>query len=636
MSETSEINTAHGVVASPEAVDGSAANKRALRTLVFAVPTDRETIQKGDEGKSMRESSDPFEGQYGVGRVIGPPIDLLALAMIEEHCGELGKCFEAYETNIEGFGGRLMRREMPRDIQEATKDDAKGERRELMLLLERPNPDDTFTQLRKKIRHDREATGNAYVEMVPLDGKVVSLNHVESHTMRISKQDDIPTLMETKVVDPETGEVVTRMFYKRFRRYVQERYGRFVFFKEWGDPRIVDSLNGTTYVSEAAAIAARVPKERWANPMKHFRHYCARSPYGLPRYIGNLFSVYGSRASEEINFKTLKNNAIPNLVVMVSGGAMLTEGSIRRLEDFVNSQIKQTDNYSKILLLEAEQADEAAPAGGSAARIELKPLKDVQHDDQLFQNYDKNNRDKIRESFRLPPLLIGRSDNINKATAEASRKLAEEQVFAPERNESDAEWSQLFLEMGFSLWVYRSFSPNVTDAKDLVDVLANTEKTGGITPNMARRILEDILNRPLPPYNRDAVPFDPDVPFSLTMAEAVKGIAAAGGSAAASLGGNTQSGRNALAPNQGQIPAAPAPGTPAPAPAKNQPIGGAFTGLPGPPGHDFSPENVTAVADYIDTFLDNMTGYNQGPAPRRRTRDSAPPEQDGNTPPQGG
>jgi len=77
-----------------------------------------------------------------------------------------------------------------------------------------------------------------------------------------------------------------------------------------------------------------------------------------------------------------------------------------------------------------------------------------------------------------------------------------------------------------------------------VKMVSTIEKTGALTPNEARIIMGDVLNKEPKLYDRDKVPFDPDIPFSLTMAEAVKGIAALGGSKSTGV----------LAPNQGQTP----------------------------------------------------------------------------------
>ena len=114
-------------------------------------------------------------------------------------------------------------------------------------------------------------------------------------------------------------------------------------------------------------------------------------------------------------------------------------------------------------------------------------------------------------------------------------------MFEPERKEMDRIISRFFMDMGFKYWEYKAFSQNVTNDEDLVNILSRIEKTGALTPNFARRIVSDILNTEPELYD-ESVPFDPDVPFSLTMAEAVKG---------GNLGGNPSTG--ALAPNQGQI-----------------------------------------------------------------------------------
>jgi hypothetical protein len=55
-----------------------------------------------------------------------------------------------------------------------------------------------------------------------------------------------------------------------------------------------------------------------------------------------------------------------------------------------------------------------------------------------------------------------------------------------------------------------------------VRILGGAEKTGGMTPRIARNMLEEILGMDLPEFPAN---FPADVPFSLTMAEAVKNTA---------------------------------------------------------------------------------------------------------------
>jgi capsid portal protein len=122
--------------------------------------------------------------------------------------------------------------------------------------------------------------------------------------------------------------------------------------------------------------------------------------------------------------------------------------------------------------------------------------------------------------WRLPPIFVGRTDEYTRTTAESSRVLADEQIFAPERNSFDEFMNRIiFPEMGIIYHKYCSNSPNTTDNQQLVKILSGSEKTGGMTPIIAREILEDILSKELPPFPKD---FPADTPFSLTMAEAVK------------------------------------------------------------------------------------------------------------------
>jgi hypothetical protein len=73
--------------------------------------------------------------------------------------------------------------------------------------------------------------------------------------------------------------------------------------------------------------------------------------------------------------------------------------------------------------------------------------------------------------------------------------------------------------MGIVYHTFKSNSPNTTDNAQLVNILSGAEKTGGMTPRLARQVLGDILGQEMPPFPAG---FNADVPFSLTMAEAVK------------------------------------------------------------------------------------------------------------------
>jgi PBSX family phage portal protein len=505
------------------AIEENSQNKQVLKAIVFS-PSE-EAIKK--QSNDMSDSEDFFQSALGTSRFIEPPLNPLILSMLPESSSELVQCIEAMEINIEAFGQRLIEIKMTDAEKNSNKAEMDREYEEINALLEITNSEEDMTAVRRLTRKDIETTGNGYWELLPNIAdptKLEGINHLPSYKMRLVRQDNTPTKVEKKYLSKDF-KWKSKFFYKRFRRYVQQQGTKVVFFKEWDDPRTIDKRNGDVIEKPDSSN-----KKYWATGVKHFKIPWPRSPYGMPRIMGNLYSIFGSRAADQINYFTFKNNNVPSMVITVSNG-MLTEGSINRIEEYISSQIKRSDNYSKFLLLEAETQDEGNPNPGQM-KIDIKPLQDTQRDDQLFQNYDKNNADKIRRSFRLPPIYVGKAEDFNKATAESSRRLADEQVFDPERKAMDKAINAILTHYNYRFWKVKSNSPNVTDDEVLAKILGGVEKTGGITPRLSREILSDILGRELPEI--DTKKFDPDVPFSLTMADAVKK-------------------KDGLAPNQGQV-----------------------------------------------------------------------------------
>ena len=139
----------------------------------------------------------------------------------------------------------------------------------------------------------------------------------------------------------------------------------------------------------------------------------------------------------------------------------------------------------------------------------------------MFVEYDKNNRNKIRSSFRFSSLFLGNDEGFNRATAQTARRMGEEQVFRPERQSFDWTISNLVLPyLGARFYCIVSRGPIVTDPEVMARSLAAAEKGGGLTPSITRETLEDILGRDLPDVNPDKL--DPDKPMSLQVAEAAK------------------------------------------------------------------------------------------------------------------
>lgn len=519
--------------------------KRRPRLRAIALDMTNQKLVKAIEaepGKSKQVTEkDPLTKLARSRQVIEPPFNLFVLSTLPERNTELGPCIEAMETNIDGFGHRLISRVKTdhKDAPKELKEKVQAEKTRLDNFFLYAGMEDSFRQLRRNTRKDLESTGNGYWEVIrDARGEIQYFAHMKSYQVRLTPQEPDAVQAEMpflKVNRDGSFEIEKRTVYKRFRRYVQSRtvtrtgYTETGYqtrwFKAFGDPRAYDCESGEPIPKDKLPD---YPVEKLANEVIHFKLYSPRSPYGLPRYIGTLLDIEGDRKASEVNYVTLSNNNIPSIVILTNG--VLTEGTIERLKEFFQG-LQGDDNRAKALIIEAESASESeegeSPEG--QVKVSIERLKDQQQTDAMFIEYSKQNKLNVRVSFRLPHLLIGRSEEYNRATAEVSRRIADEQIFAPERDEFDSFVNRiLFPMMGVIYHQFKSNSPNTTDNTELVRILGGSEKTGGMTPRIARHnVLEDILGIELPPF--DPKKFDPDIPFSLTMAEAVKNLGVAAG-----------------------------------------------------------------------------------------------------------
>jgi capsid portal protein len=108
------------------------------------------------------------------------------------------------------------------------------------------------------------------------------------------------------------GDTFTRLVPRYFRRYAQISPGTLerVYFKEFGDPRIIDPKTGE--------VAPDLPFEEQATEIYMDAQYIPGHLYGVPKWIGILPAILGSREAEEVNLNFFRENAIPAMAVLVS------------------------------------------------------------------------------------------------------------------------------------------------------------------------------------------------------------------------------------------------------------------------------------------------------------------------------
>lgn len=432
---------------------------------------------------------DEFTSFYQAGNVIEPLYEPELLIRLPEQSDILGQCIDAYKTNIVGFG--------PDFKYDIDYDKLAGDKKKALdtvwatyeNFFKYCNLDVNFTEVMKRVLDDRERIGWGVIEVInDVAGVPAGLEHIPAQKVRMCRRDETALTIPVEIQD-ETGNPITITVAKRFRKFVQIVSGKKVYFKEFGDPRAMSKTDGT-YVGENEAIAP----ENQATSLIFLNIYCPYTEYGLPRYLGQLLNIYGNRKAEELNYQYFTDGRHIPLAIVVENG-QLTEGSKRALEGS-----KGNAAAYKFLLLEAKGIEKETSLAGDDTRspvsIKIEQIAQMLEHDGLFQEYCKNNRDKIRSSFRLHPIYTGESQDYTRATADTARTITEEQVFQPERDDLAFRFNSLLKPaLGIQNISMTFKAPKISDNAAIAAAIAPYVSAGAATPNMLIDTLGELLGK---------------------------------------------------------------------------------------------------------------------------------------------
>lgn len=441
------------------------------------------------------------------------------LVRLYERSSALRPCVEAMSTNVHAFGHRLVPRvdltapdadkriadillsnrlwNGDDDPAEPTEVEVAAKRAEIErgTRIERIRLENFFknvsplgwTALRMMLSIDLEVTGNAYLEVLRNGaGRVARMNHCPAVNMRLrpleAKHVPIVERVWVSEVDFELEEVPMKP-----RAFVQRVNAARVFFKAFGDPRVMGASDGKIY----DRVEDMPASEREATEILHFSVFSGRTSYGVPRWIGAVFEVLGIEAMSQVNYLGFDNKGIPPLAISVSGGT-LTDDSAAFLENYMKTRIKGRQNYHSVLLLEAIPTDSEGKTSVQT-RIAIQPL--AQPQDAVFLEYADRSEDIVARQWRISPITRGKTKDFNKSTSEAAMKKDEEQVFQPARRSFDEIIERTILrDLGVRYHRVESNSPVASDPEALTKILDILVSRNIIDPNEARRVASNIMN----------------------------------------------------------------------------------------------------------------------------------------------
>jgi len=495
-----------------------------------------QTAEPGGENRMLFTGTNAIE----------PPHDLEDLTETVVYSSTLRQCIDAMAVNVDGFGHRLdpaidwdepdaaekVREIMLIEREAVAEEQARAAQRDVAVVEEPTDAEVaartaqmkrearreharvaaffgyaggslSFPKLRRITREDIESTGNGGWEVLRnARGDIVRLVYVPFFSVRALPLERDPIEVEERVRNSPVGFETVHVM-RRFRKYLQrvDPSEPLVYFKEFGDPRVYDRLTGDVYPTmEALTAAERKP----ANEFIHFRLHNPQSPYGLPRWYGTLVNIRGARAAEEVTYLYFDNKSIPPLALLVSGGK-LDPDTVPRIERYVEEQLKGRKNFHRIMVIEvAAKTTKPGAEPKHRPQVELVPLFGSQQEDAHFLKYDQRVTDKTGSAFRIPAGLRGESKEFNRATADAMLRFAEDQVFAPERDDFDFFINQrLLVAMGVRYWRFRSLTPVTRDPERLSQMIQRLVAVGVILPAEGRALAQDVFNREFPVIDAD-------------------------------------------------------------------------------------------------------------------------------------
>ena len=449
-------------------------------------------ISRGDDSSTRQIAlNDDFlllAGTAGATLLLPTPYNVARLFQIIEQSNMLRQCIDAYVTNTVLTGWEVEPSQRGKTMRES-------EQIELESFIDNANSEEDLKGVMEKVIRDRESCGFGFLEVIrdAVEGMSL-LRHCPSLWTRLCAKDTVEVLVQYSI--SRGRRVSTVREFRRFRRFIQIVNGQQVWFKEFGDPRRMDYSNGAFEGTDGFSPT------RLATEIYQFRNP-SNDAYGVPRWINQLPSILGSREAEEVNMRYFQDNTVPPMLLLVGNGR-LTSQSYKELTNALNSSGIGAARQNKIMLLEAVGEGDSLDGKNSAIELKVEKLTDARQSDGLFRLYDEANMAKVRSSFRLPPITVGMSQDVNFATASTSAFVAESQVFAPERDKIDQVLNKCLVQgdRGLKLTSVKlvSRTPSITSPEMLIKTLTALNVIGAITPRSAQLISNKVLQTEIPQY----------------------------------------------------------------------------------------------------------------------------------------
>jgi len=414
-------------------------------------PTSSETSEqrKARSGELTKASAQLAEGQWAsLTNAAEPPYSLEGLADLYETNATHKACVDAKVVNTVGLGWQLVW--IGEKGKQPEKPEQDAEYKRLHELFSNTNEEGlTFDDVIRAVATDREAVGNAYLEITRnANGDIDNFHHVPAETVRILRD--------------RTG-------------FIQIREGKKVWFRNVGEPQ-----------GESEDYPDRGPEVVDATTeLLHFRKYTPTNTYyGIPDIVAAMAACAGDRAAREYNVDFFEHNCVPRMVLIIEGGKLSKE-LMEQIEQYMTAEVKGQGHKTLILDVPGISSD---PTKGPSVRFE--PLTVGLSEDASFLGYRRANRDEILMVHRVPPSKITIVENANLANSRDQDKTFWEQVIRPEQHYFEGLIRHFIIQhdkgLGISNWALDFIEADLTDQREDAEVARLRAQAGTLDQNEER------------------------------------------------------------------------------------------------------------------------------------------------------
>jgi len=395
---------------------------------VYPLPTLQKAEKKEPKSKQIKEPE--YLAQHDL---VPLPFEASSLLKLKDNCPYFDACVKQIAKDVVGQGWMIALREGKKENKK------EKEKIEAFIAESGGDRDETFEQTIERAIIDWGLIGwwGWEVSRDESSKEVNGFWHVPAQTIRVHTSHD---------------------------KYCQIRGQNKVWFKRFGLEENIDIKSGE-----------KREEGNKANELIFYRNYYPQSDYyGAPNILSSVGSVYGLIGIRDYNLSFFENYGIPTALIILRGRWKKT--SAKQISDFLNVEIKGSDNAHKTMLIHPHKDSE----------IEIKELG-VNVKEGAFNLYNKNLRDDVLVVYKMPPYRIGIAEvgKLGGTTAPESTRIYAHSVIKPLEKTVEYLITEKLIKEGLNCESYR-FELNELDLRDEDAEIKKYKELfamGAMTPN---------------------------------------------------------------------------------------------------------------------------------------------------------